>query len=541
MEEFKSSRILFPEDDSTYFKDNPGRYPAVMAFFFNTFGWTPTGKPGIHSEDCSPAVWQKHIQDPRLSSSVHLQGALIQKYFQQCEKELTTGPTGGLMNGYKMLAMKYKPLENSFLSRVVFSLPGNVKLKGLLGLKGDMKRRPLVIFRSGIFANIEEFPAERAWLMMLFEQSPFNFLLVENMSGSDFVMNNKQMSFGGYDEGMQNILLARLLQDPVEPISRIVEDVHLMGISLGGHGVLFASLLNKFNSSKARPLIKSFFAFCPVVNLQDAMGHLTQGGLESRLADIWAERRLAHLKKIYPDLKDFPAFHFLDAVVMRLVKNYRGGISYNSSIKLPPGMVDGTDFWALNNFWKFYKDVQDPVLIVATQKDPVVDFKNNAQAIQNKTLKIDSKNIKVVDVAEGLHCTLPVVYDWQAVASVLQGYILSHSPKFKTQERHFDMDMKEEWEAAFFQTPVAVDFNLDWPKLDKGFVTLEIRAKNQNGDKETFNVSLPLSEFDYTLRNKEITEMDQQMLTRWLNQNISIQVGVKDQKSLLRISWPVAL
>ncbi|MNL43282.1 hypothetical protein D3C87_1657890 [compost metagenome] len=171
----------------------------------------------------------------------------------------------------------------------------------------------------------------------------------------------------------------------------------------------------------------------------------------------------------------------------------------------------------------------------------MVDFKTNSQTIQNKKLKLDSKNIKVADLSEGLHCTLPVVYDWQAVAGVLQGYILSQSPKFKLQERHFDMEMKEEWEKSFFETPIAVEFDLDWPNRDKGFVTLEIRAKNQNGDKESFNVSLPLSEFDYVLRNKEITETDQQMLTRWLNQNLSVKIGVKDQKSLLRISWPAAL
>ncbi|MNJ92583.1 Alpha/beta hydrolase family protein [compost metagenome] len=541
MEDFKSSRILFPDDDSTYFKDNPGRYPAVLALLFNTFGWTPTGEGEIRSEECSPSVWQGHLQDPRVRSSVQMQGALIQKYFQQCEKELVTGPTSEFMNGLKMLTMKYNAKDNPFLSRVVFSLPGNVKLKGLLALKGDMKRRPLVIFRTGIFANVEEFIAERAWLMMLFEQSPFNVLLVENMSGSDFIANNKQLSFGGYDEGIQNILLARLVQDPMEPISRIVEDVHLFGVSLGGHGVLFASLLNKYNSSASRPLIKSFFAYCPVVNLQESMGHLTQSGWISKVVDVWAERRLTHLKKIYPDLKDFPAFHFLDAVVMKLVKTYRGGLSYVSSIRLPPGMVDGPDFWIMNDYWKFYKDVQEPVLIVATQQDPVVSFATNAQTLQNKKLKIDSKNVKVVDLPEGMHCTLPVVYDWQAVTSMMQGYVLSHSPEFKMRAQNLDMDMKEEWSADFFNSPVSAEFDLDWPKKDKGFVTLEIRARNQKGDKQDFNMSLPLSEFDFRFWNKEITKAEQQMMTRWLNQNLSVRIGIRDQKSLLRVSWPVAL
>ncbi len=40
----------------------------------------------------------------------------------------------------------------------------------------------MVILRVGIFSNVNEFKAERAWLMMLFEQSPFNVLVLENMS-----------------------------------------------------------------------------------------------------------------------------------------------------------------------------------------------------------------------------------------------------------------------------------------------------------------------------------------------------------------------
>lgn len=60
--------------------------------------------------------------------------------------------------------------------------------------------------RLGIFAGIEDFYADRAWAMMLFEQSPFNVLLVENMTNTDFVENNSRFSFGDSDEGIQTFI-----------------------------------------------------------------------------------------------------------------------------------------------------------------------------------------------------------------------------------------------------------------------------------------------------------------------------------------------
>lgn len=540
MERFQSSRVSFPGEDSPYLEDNPGRYPIALSFMLGLTGWVPTGIPKIFSEDCNPHVWQARLQDPRVKTSVHLQGAIIQKYFQQCEKELVVGSTGEGMNAFKMLSVKQEVKSNSFLRPVVISLPGNVRVKGMLGLKGDMKKRPLVILRLGIFSNADEMVAERPWYMMLFEQSPFNILIVENMSGSDFIKNNKKISFGGYDEGLQNILLAKLLQDPLEPLSQIIENVHLFGVSLGGNGVLFASLLNKYNPNPRGPLIQSFFAFCPVVDLKSSLENLTQKGFSSRVFDIWAERRMANLKDYFEDLKDFPAFHFMDAVVEKLAKTYKGGLSYVSTIKLPPGMKDSPDFWEMNDFWKFYQDVQEPVLIVATQKDSLVPFEKNSQTLVNKKTKYDSKNIKVVDLPEGYHCTLPVVYDWQALAGLLQGYVLSHSPSFQLKEEKLEIDLQEEWPTEFFASPVQFEFQISWPAKSKNFVTLEIKARNDKDQKQEFNLSLPLSQFDFKFRDAEISKGEQQMLTRWLNQNLQVKLGTQTQKSLLRVSWPVA-
>lgn len=541
IEQFQSSRISFPSEDSPILANNPGRYPMALNFFMeNVLSWIPRGEPRLMSPSCKSELWQERMQDPRLAASVQLQGALVQKYFQDCKTDLETGDSGYFTNVRRMMTMKYAPQDHPFLRRVVVNLPGNIRLKGLLALKGDLKRRPLVILRLGIFSNVEDFKPERAWMMMLFEQSPFNVLMLENMTSADFVANNSKFSFGGYDEGIQNVLVARLLADPLEPLSQLVESVHLFGVSLGGHGVLYSSLLNKYNSTQRGPLIHSFTAMCPVVNLQKTMVALTESGVKSAFVDLWSRQRLAGLDKKLPSLVSYENFAFLSKAISEIARTYHGGLSYISTIRLPPGSQDGSDFWGQNDFWKHYKHVEQPVLIYATEEDPAVPFALNSELLQNKEMKIDSKNIRVVELSQGVHCTVPVPYDWHAVSGLLQAYILSHSPGFKLQERSLEVELTdEEWD-GFFDGGSRVKFEVQEPNKKAGFVMVEMEVENAKGKEKTMSLSLPLSQFDFQFLNPKMTGAEQEMIVRWLNQNLQVSIESREGKYILKATWKVA-
>lgn len=542
MEQFQSSRIWFPGENDPILADSPGRYPESLKFLFQSvLGWTPTGQGKIMTSSCDSDLWQARMLDPRVKSSAQIQGALVQKYFQECRTELETGSNSGLENARKMMTMNYNPQGHPFLHRVVVNLPGNVRLKGLLALKGDLKPRPFVILRLGIFSSVEDFLPERAWLMMLFEQSPFNVLVLENMTSGDFVIDNKQFSFGGYDEGIQNILIARMLRDTNEPLSKIIDSVHMFGISLGGPGVLFSSLLSKYNSPAKEPLIQSYMALCPVVNLQPTIQHLTQSGVASAFVDLWSRHRLSGLEQKLPALVQYESFKYLSKVVSEVARNYQGGLSYISNVKLPPGMKDGPDFWALNDFWKFYNDVQEPVLILATLQDPLVPYEMNSQQLANKKIKVASKNLKVIEMPQGFHCTLPIPYDWKALAAVMQSYILSHSPNFHLKERNLNIELAtdEEWQ-GFFGGPINIEFVVKEPAKDQKFVRLEIKMENNKKDSRSMNLSLPLSEFDFRFLNKDLTLSEKEMIVRWLNQNLRAQLLQNSSKPTLKITWPTA-
>ncbi len=542
MEQFQSSRLSFPDEKAPILMDASGRYPFLLNILFqNVLSWVPTGEPApMMTPGCVPDVWAERLQDPRVRDSVLLQGALVQKYLQDCRTEVTTGSTGGVVNMTRMLTMKYDPQEHPFLRRVVVNLPGNIKLKGILGLKGDRKRRPMVIVRLGIFSNIEDFKPERAWMMMLFEQSPFNVLFLENMTSGDFVQNNSQFSFGGYDEGIQNILVAQLLKNPQEPISNIVESVHVFGVSLGGHGVLFSSLLNETNSAKASPLIQSFMALCPVVNLQETMQNLTQGGIFSAFVDIWSRQRLKGLDEKLSGLSQYDNFSYLKKAISEITRTYTGGLSYISSIRLPAGMKDGQDFWAENNFWKYYKNVKQPVLIFATKMDPAVPFELNSGLLQNKILKVDSKNIRVVEFPEGYHCTLPIPYDWKVLTSLFQSYILSHSPHFQLETKSLTLDLGEEEWGSFAAGADVLKVQVSEPDSDESFVKIEIVARNKTGEEKSMSLSLPLSDFDFRFYSPELTDSETEMIRRWANQNLKVEILPGKKSPQLKVSWAIA-
>lgn len=520
MESFQSQAIEFPGENSPYAKDSPGRYPLVLKFLFQkVLSWNPDGVRATYSAECDPALWQSRLTSSKVKSSV-LQAALIRRYLSECSSQLESGRSAGWINFLKIMTLRFSNQDHPFLHRVVFNLPGDVKLKGYLALKGDMKKRPLVILRLGIFSSVEDFLPERFLLMQLFEQSPFNVLVLENMTGPDFIQNNKHFAFGGYDEGLQNILVAQKLRDPREPISRIVDSVHLTGMSLGGHGVLFASLLNE--NLPAPNQIQSFLALCPVVNLRQTIDSLDDRGYESRFINFWSSQRLQGLREKIPAVADASRLHILSHMMSSVVHLYPGGLSWTPEIVFPQGMSNGRDFWKQNDFWGFYKNVHAPVLVWATEQDPLVNFSKNSGALKQE-------NIGVVPFKQGFHCTLPVAYRWDVISTLLQSYVLSHAPNFHLQEEKMQIDMTEEKLKA---VDGPVHFDVGWVEGKEKFVRLEMAG---------FQLSLPLSSFDFQFLNPSLTPSEQRMLERWLQQNLSVNLTTENAKQILKISWKKAI
>lgn len=489
-----------------------GKYPFIIRFLLNDLlSWTPTGQRQVYSSGCEPKRWAQRLMDPRIKD-IQLQGALLQKYFQDCEAELVTGLKSDTLNSLRFLTIGMDVADHPFMNRVQFNLPKGVKLQGLLALKGDFKARPLVIMRMGIYTNVEEAIGERFLMMSWFEQGPFNVLFLDNMTGALFVDQNKPLSFGGYDEALQNIQIARLMRDPKQPLSRLVSSVHFAGLSLGGNGVVYSSLLNEHNPFLGKRLINSFLGLCPVVSLKDSLERLTAPGLNSAIVDFWSQRRLAG---VVARLEQPPStFQFLPSLVSEVVGQYRGGLTWDGSVALPRGLQNSADFWSVNDFLPRYRDVVAPVLSFVTRKDDLVPAALNSE-------RLKARNFKVVKLNEGFHCTLPTAYHWDIWPHLFNAYFLSHSPEMKRQKTEIPIPV------VIDKSQRSINFEI-LPIQQERFVRLKI-----HGPFESKEIHLPLNGFDFTFHNSSLSVSEKQMLLRWLNHNLQLNIVGND----LVVSW----
>lgn len=422
----------------------------------------------------------------------------IESFFKSCEPALRTSHTDIVTNTWETLFLRLHPRTHPLAQHVIFHMPGGAQVKGLLGLKSDGKPRPLVILRLGIFSNTEEFFPERYLFMQLFEQSPFHVLVLESLSGSEYVKHNSSFALGGFEEGFQNFWIAKKLQDPQEPISRRIDSVHLAGVSLGGNGTFFAALLNQFN---ARP-ISSFLGFCPLVQFEETFDYHRAQGWSMKAMNYWASKRLTGLKKLYPDLRND---NFIPGVLTHLKQAKTVWPDEYMRIRWPSDYKKRS-FSERLHFWSDWKAIQTPFLVFATRQDPIVPYEVNSQKIVNGDIDVGRSQLKIITLEEGYHCSLPGAYDWKAMTTVLQTYIQNNSKAWRPTETH--------WHTRF--TIGSLD-EIRWDVRPQGIFLVRPTGWFSQDEEEFPLKALSFYQFEMPLSSEA-----RSLLKRWLNQNIRI-------------------
>ncbi len=527
MSSFQSSRIEFPADDSSFAAVNPGRYPPALIWLFqDLFSWKPLGIKEDYLRGCHPEDLYRRIVE---TTDAREQANRIKEHKMQCGPSFQNGSKWEWYNSIRIMSMELKIHEHSYFRRVVFSLSDGTRLKGLLALKGDNKKRPFVVVRLGIFSNVEEFLPERYLLMQMYEQGLANVLILENMSSADFIAHNRRSGMGGYEEGLQNLRVAEILRDKKEPISKLVSSLHFFGISFGGHGVLFASLLDQINKNQ----IDSFTGICPVVNLRDSFNSLVRPNLLGVGADFWSSLRLEGLQKKDRALADYgipdllklrPVF--LPRVIDFLEEEFNKNPPSTKGIKLPPEPYSNKTIWQANNFWSAYRKVDSPVLVFGTVSDSMVSPNDNVYWLDNKAADWNS-DVGVVIFEYGFHCTLPIAYDWASMASLFNGRIMAYDRQTKIKERK--IELTESLSADDIDAIEKSHFSIVWIN-DNQEVLLKF---------PTFSLPLPLEQLDFKFTR--LGDPERTTLERWIYHNVQGQILQDGSKIKAQLKWPQVL
>jgi len=536
-----SGTALFESVQSPFFQIRAEFTPSVLGeddLFSHLYRWDflkyePTGKQQVFDPACE---WQK--REPREVKDFAEFSSKWQAYRAECSSSFQNGSNWGWVHFYKVMFERFRIREHPRLRQVTMKYPNGTVVHALLGLKDD-KPRPMVVFRMGIFSNIDQMYAERFLVMQLFEQSPFNILAVESMTGSDFISRNKSRTFAGMDEAVQNLHILKHLRDKSEPISRLVSSLHLLGISMGANGQLFTHILQ--SNQEPKPWVNSTLLLCPPLRLQETLDYHLNHRWRTMFMNMWARKRLAQLRREDAGLRDD---HFLQDLLDKVARTYKGPTEDAAWIRWPADWDERKkDFWKGNAFLPLVKDVPTPLFILATHEDPIVPYLLNSGLIERQQVDLGSAKVLLWPLEKSAHCSLPGAYDWREMASIFQDYVLSQSPEFAMDEQSVSFEIDNEIQTeilrhGFFphleiqirEGARAADVKvMFYPKQPVSFLD-ERQIKGRA-------VSISLASLDLGFDGPANLPAEIEMARRWLHQNLRLTY---EKPNRIKLTWKTA-
>lgn len=396
---------------------------------FKGMGFLDEIPDGLSTKDISPNCDPRRLEDSILGKKISTTQyyRTLRKYFEKCSSELTQNSTLGVLGLLKFAKFHYPFLAHPQVKEFMVKLPGGVKIPGILALKEDSRPRPLVIVKCGVFCSAGETASLKSYLMHLFDQSPFNVLLLANQTGMDYIYHNKKITLGGWAEGKEAIEVGKWMLEQWEHRDRI-SSIHFMGISLGGNAAVMGAAFNdKYLLSNGKKLFNSVTAICPVVSLKPSLDSLFSGAIVGR---IFAKLTKNHFQEARQYVEDVPELLSDDKIPSRSgLAEFIGDVA-SASLRKRGYDTTTQDYFKSTNFWNWKSEVKTPLLIWASKDDMVVNNRLNAEVVEHDDLYEKSPFVGVLNLDYGNHCGFSSAYGAQVSATVLRTFVLNNSPEF---------------------------------------------------------------------------------------------------------------
>lgn len=366
------------------------QYPVIVKWMLHhVFDWHPTDlKNKSPSKNCELTTTEP-----------------LQNYINRCDKEITTEYLTDSINSLRMLSLKMTESEFEKFKRVKLTLAPNQKQQTLLSARIALqdKPAPMIVLRNGVFSSADTFMAERTYAYLFYFKMGYHVMVVENSTSPSFIQNNLHLTFGGIDESIQNMYIGKFLADKKLKLAKQITRLHLVGISLGGQGVLYTSILNDLNQH----VYQNMIAMCPVVHLQKNLEkYFYPHNSANYFKNAWASIRLKSLWVKLAQKNEGNTTDTIRNAFYLIAERYHGIILSSDNIHLPPFYLTKLKLWELLDSWDQYQNVQTPVTLLATKNDDLVGYE-----INGKTL-IQQKNIEHILFQNGNHCSMPIAYQW---------------------------------------------------------------------------------------------------------------------------------
>lgn len=517
-------------------------------------GYTPDGSYNSHlTPQCYYTEVNRMVSSYQGPASNLAQN--LQSWANRCEKELSRYRTNPLSTVLRFANPNYKLTENK-IKKIEIGFDDLSKIHGLLGMKNG--KRPLVIFKGGVYSNAEGDGVSKNFFMHLFEESPFHMLYLANVTGTEYMKTNGVVGLGGMDEGKQIIKLVEMLsEDP--NYKDLIEDIHVVGVSLGSHGVLYSSLYNSFNNSAHK--IKSATALCPVVNLKPTIKSVFQVSVAGIYYAILTSQAFKEVYNYVPVLRQYldssglwtqeQMYHASTQAALWHYKNLTEEIPWDFAPYTGRRISSLDDLWEVNNFIEQADKVTTPTLVVHSRDDFLVKSDFNSDDLLKKTRNNNSQ-VGIVEFQNGAHCGLNVATGWATISSMLRSFILKHSAYQDQKGTKVALNVKApslnsrhkiskftfaaqknksfaEVDVEYFDTSLTAPGGKSCKRYDPLFAAQECYHKRtEKVDLGSLGLKIPASSFE--------TER----LTRWLNTHATL-LNQNSEVILGNNLWPTSI
>jgi predicted alpha/beta-fold hydrolase len=434
-------------------------------------------------KECQPFMFENELIN---SESPQVFSQKVKQLFAKCESTWRNLNTPGLLGLLEFSNAEYDFSKNEKINSIEFQFGNGFHLKGYIAVQDEQVKRPWVIIKCGVFCAATESGSMRNFMMNLFDESPFNIIILGNRTGDDFIKENQTISVGGLYESADFYAVADwLTQD--ERLGKTVSSIHVLGISLGGSASVMAEHyhdLYERQDSKAR--IASYIAICPVVNLEPTIHDMYAPGIKGELFSRMTWNQLMSTKNYLPDASDLLNRNRMpsgEAFVDLFAEfGYRYGRKMQSNplyFGKHPFVQSIQDYWSLSNYNEQTKIIRKPLFVWASKDDMIVSNKINTLSLENSELG-NSENLALVNVNYGNHCGFSTAYGHSVTSSILRSFILNQSKDYQKENKY---------KAQAFSIPKKIlgygetHLRQIWfTKVNDGFSYLRFEIFNQNGE-----------------------------------------------------------
>lgn len=376
--------------------------------------------------ECDPRRFEDSVIGKKLSTAQYYE--TVKKYFSKCSGELTRKSTLGVLGLLKFSNFQYPFLSHPQVKEFLIKLPDGTRVPGILALKQDPRPRPLVIVRCGVFCSAAQTASMKSYLMHLFDQSPFNVLMLANQTGMDYIYYNKKVTMGGWSEGYESIEIGKWMREKWEYKDRI-SSIHFMGISLGGNAAVMGAAFNdKYLLADGKKVFNSVTAICPVVSLRPTLDRLYGSQIVGRIFSKMTKDHFKEARNYVEDVPDLISDEKIPSTRLGMA-DYIGQLSSTSLQRRGIASTPQT-FFKSNNFWNWKEEVKTPLLVWASKDDMVVNNAINAEVVEHDDFYEKSSQVGVLNLKYGNHCGFSSAYGAHASAAVLRTFVLNNSPEF---------------------------------------------------------------------------------------------------------------